>query len=97
MFTRTVKGGLRRNRTLRECCQLCRDSHDNLDPSVLTVFVRVKCVSDILPPCYLTVSQESQPNVILETRLHWLDWPSSILAKPAAVVKLYVFPINCWK
>lgn len=25
----------------------------------------------------------------------WLDWPSSILAKPTAV-KLYVFPINCW-
>lgn len=97
MFTRTVKGGLRRNRTLQDCCQLCCDSHDTLNPSILTAFVRVKCVSDILPPCYLTVSQESQPNVILETQLHWLDWPSSILAKPAAVVKLNVFPINCWK
>lgn len=47
MFTRTVKGGMRRNRSLRECCQLFRD---NLDSNILTAFVRVKCVSDVLPP-----------------------------------------------
>ncbi len=49
-------------------------------------------MSDILPPCYLTVSQESQPNVILETQLHWLDWPSSILAKPSCCCKAECIP-----
>lgn len=71
MFTRTVKctrcqGGMRENLTLPESVSSVAT---NLDSSALTVFVRVKGVSDILAPCYLTKSQESQPNAILETRL----------------------------